>query len=264
MARPKVQIEVGELQDAITQLESLKLFSSPHKLYEAVAETPWARSLGATAIMVYLRVKEVNVDPDNPVITMRVKPARRVGPRDPNAQVTTRSAKVAGVTIVGLDVLIDVFQQRGIKVDDIEWLVASSQKSEAENRAIRLAWSDLRDKLGLPKPIKKSDTVASLVAESPIAAEPILGSEVVLTEEVFDVIEELPDGGFVQPQPVTEVVTVDESEAPSVLTKPGAPAEAFVLPQAVPSPMQIRPVQPRPTPVRSAVPPRAMPIPTGQ
>jgi len=269
MARTKIQIEVGELQDAITQLESTKLFSSPHKLYEAIAQSNWARALGATAVMIYLKVKEVNVDPDNPVITMRVKPARKVGPRDPNATsasrpATTRRAKVTGVTCAGFDVLMDVFQGRGIEVDSVEWLVASSQKSDAENRAIRLAWADLRDRLGLPKPAKKTDMGEDLVK---IPTLPTADSSIAVTEE-------MPDGSPVSSQTVIDVEPVGEPEVTldviSIETAvssvpPSSPKPISSAPtQAVPSPMQVRHVQPRPMPVRSSVPPRPMPVNTGK
>lgn len=270
MARTKVQIEVGELQSAITQLESTKLFSSPHKLYEAIAQTPWARALGATAVMIYLRVKEVNVDPDNPVLIMKVKAARKVGPRDPNAPSATRPAtakraKVAGVTFAGLDVLIDVFQGRGIEVDSVEWLVASSQKSDAENRAIRLAWSDLRDRLALPKPVKKSDAhegedlVKAPVVFTTTESEDGAGipdgvlPDTMTTRVTPEVTEQMPDGGPVSSQPVVEA----EPEIPLATPKPVVPGVAPVPTQA-----QVRPVQPRPMPVRSSVPPRPMPVAT--
>jgi hypothetical protein len=314
MSRRRIQIEIHELQDAIDQLEANRLFSSPSKLYEAIAETPWAQALGATPILFYNRVKEVNIDPDNPVITMRVKPARRMSPRapgepgatrrrariqidvgelqyeidqleaqqtftspsklyealtqtlwgqaldvsptmfymkvkevntDPENPVITmkvqparkkgegkRRVKVADVSFGGLDILIETFTHRGIEVTGVESLISSSHKSPDENRAIRLAWADLRDILGLPKPVKKSvpavdddgipvtpiPTVEELLAEEPTAAEWLAMGMTV--EAPTTVIEETPDG-----QPVSSQTVVQ-----------------------------------RPTPVRSSLPPRPMPI----
>jgi hypothetical protein len=296
MARTKVQIEIGELQDAITQLEGAKLFTSPHKLYEAVAQTPWARQLGATPVMVYLRVKEVNVDPDNPVITMKVKPARKVGPREPGDQDGNRPAKArsakataAGLTFDGINILMDAFRNRGIEVTAVEHLITSALNLPDENRAIMLAWADLRDTLKMPKPVKKSGPLASAlenngeiqiivppIAVAPIAAEPVIEAG----DPVITVIEELPDGGPVQPQMeveveppgeteividiTPEVIASDEPEGSVAQLKSLVPAASrgLVPVPAIPSPIQVAPVRPvmsRPMPVRSPLPPRPMP-----
>lgn len=232
MSRTKVQISISELQDAIDQLEETKPFNSPHKLHEALAQTPWAKELGATPVMFYLRIKEVNIDPDNPVITMRVKPARRVKPREPGEQsegrpVTTRRLKATGLSFPGLDLLVDTFRGRGIEITGVDQLITSSQKSISENRAIMLAWADIRDKLGIPKPVKKTAPVVEPITELPIT-----------------VTEEMPDGSPVQPQTTVEVESVEP-----------------VFPEAVPVPMAlVRSVVSRPTPIRSSVPPRQMPV----
>lgn len=253
MPRRKIHIDVGELQEAITKLEATKLFSSPHTMYQAIAETPWARALGATAIMFYLRVKEVNVDPDNPVIKMRAKPVRRVKPRDPNDQ--SSPARVKGLTFPGLDILIDVFRGRGIEITGVEWLVASSQKSYDENRAIRLAWSDLRDKLGLPKPVKKSGAPMG----EDLAQEGMPPSEV---DSGITVTEEMPDGQIVLPQTDLDTTAVEMRVAEAFQSDPelASSTEAPVPTKVVPIPVTVRPVQPRPMPVRSSVPPRPMPV----
>jgi hypothetical protein len=288
MARTKVRIAVDELQDAINQLEASRLFTSPHKLYEAVAQTPWARALGATPVMVYLRVKEVNVDPDHPVITMRVKPARKVGPRETVAgdqgesrPAKTRRVKVAGATFDGIHLLMDAFRNRGIEVTVVEQLITDSRNSYDENRMIILAWADLRDKLRIPKPAKKA---ASLVndEEVPITASPTVVESIIeepiaeSVDPVITVTEEMPDGCPVPMQTEVEVepsgepeivldVTTVEPAVPSAQPSspmPVAPAVASV-PVAVPSPIQVTPVRPvmsRPVPVRSVVPPRPMPV----
>jgi len=286
MARTKVEINIVELQDAINQLEGAKLFSSPHKLYEAIAQTNWARGLGATAVMIYLRVKEANTDPNNPQITMKVKPARRVGPREAGEQgesrpaaPTARRTKATGVTFAGLDMLIETFRDRGVEITGPGNLITSSQKTAQENRAIMLAWADLRDKLGLPKPIKKTaDAVNDEVVQ--VAAAPTPDFEVIPVIEPgaeIEVTEEMPDGSPVPSQTVLDVEPVGEPEvtldvapiesavpvAPLLPPTPAVPATPVRMPTpvAAPQPIQVTPTRPmaRPAPVRSSVPPRPMP-----
>jgi hypothetical protein len=260
MARTKVHIEVSELQSAIDQLEGAKLFSSPHKLYVALAETPWAQQVGATWARIYFRIKEVNVDPDNPVITMRVKRARRAKHREPGDQRPVKTRRVKAVVFDGFDLLMNAFRDRGVEITGVEKLITSSQKSHDENRAIMLAWADLRDKLGIPKPVKKtlgvqtsaSPTVTE-ITELPTAVEPITESEA----PVIAVTEEMPDGSLVEP--------VVESEVPLaqlLAMELVEPSSAPVPGMAVPLPLQmtsVRPIPSRPTPVRSSLPPRPMP-----
>lgn len=260
MGRPKVSIPIDELQDAIRQLEATKLFTSPHKLYEAVAETPWARAIGVSAMMIYFRVKEANVNPANPVIAMRVKPARRVGSREP------------GVTFAGLDLLLDTFRRRGIEITSVEQLISSSRKSPEENHAIFLAWADLRDKLGIPKPVKKSGVQTPVVfgnkpedgAGIPVGMLPDCMTTGFTSTEVGEIVaqveitEQMPDGASsVSLQEVQEVESVIEPIVESVDTT------VDFMPVAVPLSIQrttIRSVPSRSVPVRSPMPPRPMPI----
>jgi hypothetical protein len=275
--RSRVEIDAGELQYEIDQLEAQQSFSSPSKLYEALVQTVWGQSLDVGSTMFYLRVKELNIDPDNPVITMQVKPARKTGPRGSGG----RRVKVVGSSIKGLDTLVALFQKRGIEVDSVEWLMTSSHKSDAENRAIRLAWAELRDELKLPKAVKKranaNDQILNVI--SPIAEESVIELPTVewpvevvegpFVAESITIIEEMPDG-----DPVPEVESIGESEiisdgssvesvipsvlplppVPSVLPSPPIPLDPTLAP--VPSPIL---VASRPMPVRSLVPPRSMP-----
>jgi hypothetical protein len=194
---------------------------------------------------------------------------------------------------------MDAFRNRGIEVTAVEHLITSALNLPDENRAIMLAWADLRDTLKMPKPVKKSGPLASALAnngeiqitvppiavasiaaepviESPIAAEPVIEAG----DPVITVIEELPDGGPVQPQVeveveppgeteividiTPEVIASDEPEGSVAQLKSLVPAASrgLVPVPAIPSPIQVAPVRPvmsRPMPVRSPLPPRPMP-----
>jgi hypothetical protein len=238
--RARVQIDVGELQREIDQLEAQQEFGSPSKLYEALAQTPWGQALDVSPTMYYLKIREVNTDPDNPVITMRVQPARKKG---------VRRTRTTGGTFAGINVLLETFRNRGIEITSVENLISSSHKSHDENRAIRLAWADLRDRLELPKPVKKTDPALSSVEPETALAEEI-------TDQVVEISEEMPDG-----QPVFSQAA-DESEItpvePEVFLDASLGYES-VTPVPIPVPVA-RPVMSRPTPVRSSLPPRPMPV----
>jgi hypothetical protein len=151
---------------------------------------------------------------------------------------------------------------------------------------IRLAWADLRDKLGLPKAIKKTvapaggETVLdaiSPVADEAIIAWPIAGEPAVewpvevgegpLVVETVEVVEEMPDGypvpeieSFGEPEIIPDVDAGDQGAPPlppppAVLPAPPISLDPSLAP--VPSPVRIAPS--RPMPVRSLVPPRPMP-----
>jgi hypothetical protein len=176
MARTKAPVDLDELQNVIIDLESQRTFSSPHKLYEAIAQTDWAKASKITAVMVYLRVKEANPEGQPPGIIMKVQPARRVGPKvasvapavanGDGAEVAVAAApaeprrspartRVQVAELPDIQVLLEAFANRGVAITGVESLMTSAHKPKDQNRAILLAWCDLRDALGCPKPMNQ-------------------------------------------------------------------------------------------------------------
>jgi hypothetical protein len=174
--------------------------------------------------------------------------------------------KVSGVTFDGIDLLMETFRNRGIELTSVEQLISSSRRSEEGNRAILLAWADLRDRLGIPKPAKKKVEITASPVVEPGA---IIATGETTIDRVVEVTERMPDGGLVESQPEIEV---EQEEQPAPLPTIVDPAAAQVLEQAVashvvpavvPSPVQVAPVRQvasRPMPVKSSVPPRPMPV----
>ena len=64
MARTKVEIDRAVFQKIVTELETHKEFSNPSKLWEAVANTDWAKSMTPrplTVSVLYMRAKELGI-----------------------------------------------------------------------------------------------------------------------------------------------------------------------------------------------------------
>jgi len=264
MGRRKTDIDLEWLQALLIETESEKLFSSPHKLFEAAAQRPAALERGVTWAMIYTKVREANADPDNPQIMMRTKSPRG------SSVASNRSVRA---TLPGwVEQLTNAFAARGIDVTGCEALMTSSQKTREENRAVLLAWADLRDEVGCPKSTKES-SAQPVTASEPVSANFVESAEftdsgdssdtVTFDPEptaesaVIEVTEELPDG---TPVPYDERDFLPEQtgepwpEDAPVIDATFTEESVTELAQEV----QTVPMS-RPMPVRSPVPPRPVP-----
>ena len=58
MARTKIPVDAAKLQETVSGLEANRTFVNQSALFQAVAETEWAKGLKLTPAVIYLRVRE--------------------------------------------------------------------------------------------------------------------------------------------------------------------------------------------------------------
>lgn len=76
MARTKLEINKGEFQKVVSDLEASQTFANPSLLWKAVEESAWAKSLQPrplTAAVAYVRAKELG-------IVIKTQPGKRGNP----------------------------------------------------------------------------------------------------------------------------------------------------------------------------------------
>jgi hypothetical protein len=156
---------------------------------------------------VYNRVREANANPDDPGIIMNVKPGKK--PRGEGVESrrssssSSSSASPLDVSFSGWDLLINAFQARGVEVTDVRSLITASWRPEEENRAILLAWGDLRRVLGC-LPVRKQRTEDDSAPVNQDGLQEVAGEDPVISQE-------LGLNGYTEDPEILEVEETDPS-----------------------------------------------------
>ena len=134
----KIKFDVELLKQTLHDLESSQNFINRSALYNAVCAQPWAVEAKLTPSVVYLRVKEFNIELKTPV-----------GKRGQRSGIVSNDP-------FDLSLLRRCFEEYGVNVTNIESILTSSSRSDKENDKIRLGWGELRRVLNMPTPKTKS------------------------------------------------------------------------------------------------------------
>ena len=185
MGRAKREIDRDTLESALRKAESRETFRTQKDLFDKVASEPWAKEAGATASVIYLRVKEHGIE-------LKTEPARKVTPKNsqekpsrhrdedlrpesatkqkfregfrkaigepdpdpifkaPEEKPEPQSARSLSINIDKLGDLVRIFKDADIEVATVSDMMTSEYNTDDQNRSIRDCWDDFRHEFDVP------------------------------------------------------------------------------------------------------------------
>jgi DNA-binding transcriptional MerR regulator len=141
MGRPRIDVDIAKLQDTIDELENARIaagnpFRSRFELHEAIANTEWARSLGLSVAVIYLRIRDHGLECQTPAYSVR-----RSG---------RKSRLSSAVSQFNTKEFLQVFLDQGIEIEGIHSIITNAGFDKETNTKIQGAWKILRERYSSP------------------------------------------------------------------------------------------------------------------